>query len=131
MGLGSEYNNNQGCQCAIARDVASPYLYVRYKEGAAFGTWRSIRTTYSDAAGSLIIGNQSIYGDLYVNGTITGTYLSVANSGTEYLGMQVGFTAQGSSYTYPIRIMYNSFTGYRRSIIDDELFDIENVQQLT
>ncbi len=53
--------------------------------------------------------------------------LSVANSGTDYVGVQVN-TTQGSAYKYPICITYGSFTGFHRCFTDDELFDLNNPQ---
>jgi hypothetical protein len=46
-------------------------------------------------------GYSIIGGDLQINGTVTAIFLSVANSGTDYVGVQVN-ASQGSSYNYPV-----------------------------
>jgi hypothetical protein len=47
--------------------------------------------------------------------------LSVANSGTDYEGVQIQ-SSQGSFYNTLLSIMFGSFTGFHRCIVDDELF---------
>ncbi len=49
------------------------------------------------------------------------------NSGTDYVGVQ-GNSSQGSAYQYPLCIILASFTGFHRCFVDDELFDINNIQ---
>jgi hypothetical protein len=83
LGLGNQYNNNYGAQLAFPRNSASPYIYIRYKEGAGFGSWYSMRATYADTAVSLAAGNITIQGNLQVNGTCTPIMTSVANSGND------------------------------------------------
>ncbi len=68
-------------------------------------------------------------GSLYLSGTIVPTMISVANSGTDFCGVQIN-TSSGSSYQYPVMIMFDSFTGFHRCFVDDELFDINNIQTL-
>jgi hypothetical protein len=53
-------------------------------------------------------------GSLYLSGTIVPTMISVSNSGTDYCGVQIN-TSSGSSYQYPIMIMYGTFTGFSSS----------------
>ncbi len=43
---------------------------------------------------------------------------SVANNGTDYIGVQIN-TSQGSDYTTYLNIMYGSFTGFHRCFTDD------------
>ena len=52
---------------AFPRNSSSPYLYIRSKEGAGFGSWSSIRTTVADVAVALTSGNQTIGGNLTIN----------------------------------------------------------------
>ena len=57
IGTGSPYvgtgdgSNNYGAMFAVDRNVARPYLSVRYCEANAFGTWRKMAAGYADTAG--------------------------------------------------------------------------------
>ena len=62
-----------------------------------------------------------VYGSTYLNMT------SVANSGTDYVGVQYD-TSQGSNYTLQLLIMYGSFTGFHRCFSDDEKFNKDDLQ---
>jgi hypothetical protein len=60
LSLGSEYSwgsaNVYAMQMAIPRNVTSPYVTIRYKEGGAdtagWGSWQKISAGYADTAGS-------------------------------------------------------------------------------
>jgi hypothetical protein len=54
--------------------------------------------------------------------------LSVANSGTDYVGVQIN-SSSGSTYQYPIMIMYGTFTGFHRVFTEDEKFDKKDPQK--
>ena len=56
--------------------------------------------------------------DVNVSGYFCCKMLSVANSGTDYVGVQIN-SSQGSNYTAFLYIMYGSFTGFHRCFIDD------------
>ena len=74
---------SHGCQFAIQRNTNNQFLYVRYRENNAWGTWNSIRVDVAQVATGLTAGNQTINGNLTAtgtidcNGTITPTMLSV------------------------------------------------------
>lgn len=55
-------------------------------------------------------------------GTFVGTFLSVANTGTDYLCIQIN-TTQGTSYQSTVRIAFGSFTGFHRCYTDDILYN--------
>jgi hypothetical protein len=129
MGLGSEYNNNYGAQILFARNVAGPRFFVRYKEGAGFGSWAEMTSFFADTAGSLTTGNKAIQSNLQINGTCSPNMLSVANSGNDYTCVQVN-AVQGSAYNSPICIAVGTFTGFHRPFLDNEpLYDNENPQK--
>jgi hypothetical protein len=67
-----------------------------------------------------------IGGNLLINGSCSPYMTSVANSGTDYVGVQIN-SSRGSAYQYPLCIMFGSFTGFHRCFVDDELFDINNI----
>ena len=124
MGLGANYNFNQYvCQLAIPRATGNPTLSIRFKENGAWSGWTGI------SADTLTSGNKNLYGDLQVNGTFTATFLSVSSTNTDYCGIQID-TVLGSGYTYPLRVLRNTFTGLHRCFIDnEELFDINDIQK--
>ena len=55
-------------------------------------------------------------------GTFVGTFLSVANTGTDYLCVQIN-TTQGSSYQTTARIAFGSDTSFHRCYTDDILYN--------
>lgn len=55
-------------------------------------------------------------------GTFVGTFVSVANTGTDYLCVQIN-TTQGLSYQTTARIAFGSFTGFHRCYTDDILYN--------
>ena len=128
MGLGSEYNNSYGAQVAFARNIEHPRLAIRYKEGGAWGGWTGIYASKASIADTLAAGNQSVYGNFTVNGTLTCTMQSVGNSGNDFVTVQVN-TSQGSYYTYPLCIAYGTFTGFHRVFTEDELYNNEEPQK--
>ena len=82
-------------------------------------------------SGTLNVGsNLNVnYGNIYTNGSLTATFLSVSSTNTDYCGIQFD-TTQGSSYTYPLRVLRNTFTGLHRCFIDnEELFDMNDIQK--
>ena len=94
IGLGSNYSstgaNSFGMYMAVERNVARPYLSIRYNENNSLGTWRKIASGYSDVAGTFEGGSQLIStrannnatggGQIYLNGT-TGNRIDFANVG--------------------------------------------------
>ena len=60
-----------------------------------------------------------------ITGYLTCRMESVANNGTDYVGVQFN-TTQGTAYFQTLKIMYGSFTGFHRLFCDDELFDRTN-----
>ena len=65
--------------------------------------------------------------NVYVSGYFSCKMTSVANSGTDYIGVQIN-TSQGSDYTAALYIMYGSFTGFHRCFSNDTEFK-DNPQQ--
>jgi hypothetical protein len=55
-------------------------------------------------------------------GTFVGTFLSVANTGTDYLCIQIN-TTQGTSYQSTVRIAFGSDTSFHRCYTDDILYN--------
>ena len=94
MGLGSNYSgtgaNSYGMYMAVDRNVARPYLSIRYNENNSLGTWRKIASGYSDVAGTFEGGSQLIStranntatggGQIFLNGT-TGNRIDFASGG--------------------------------------------------
>jgi len=94
IGLGSNYSstgaNSYGMYMAVDRNVARPYLSIRYNENNSLGTWRKIASGYSDVAGTFEGGSQLIStrannnatggGQIYLNGT-TGNRIDFASVG--------------------------------------------------
>ncbi len=129
LGLGSEYNNNFGAQLAFPRNSQGPRFYIRYKEGAGFGSWYNMSTTYSDVAGALSSGNKTISGNLQLNGELTANFTSVSSTNTDYCGIQID-TVLVSTYNYALKVLRGTFNGFHRCFIDnEELFDNENIQK--
>jgi hypothetical protein len=56
IGLGSDYPatgaGSYGAMFAVDRNVAAPYLSVRYNENNGFGSWRKISAGFADTSGS-------------------------------------------------------------------------------
>jgi hypothetical protein len=56
IGIGSDYlatgAGSYGAMFAVDRNVATPYLSVRYNENNSFGAWRKISAGYSDTSGT-------------------------------------------------------------------------------
>jgi len=61
IGLGSDYlatgAGSYGAMFAVDRNVATPYLSVRYNENNSFGAWRKISAGFADSAGSVDFNN--------------------------------------------------------------------------
>ena len=105
--------------------TANPQGYKLYVNGSGYFAGNL------NNSGSLNVGtNLNVnYGDIYTNGTLTATFLSVSSTNTDYCGIQID-TTQGSQYTYPLRVLRNTFTGLHRCFIDnEELFDMNDIQK--
>jgi len=117
MGLGSNHSgtgaNSYGMYMAVDRNVARPYLSIRYNENNSLGTWRKIASGYSDVAGTFEGGSQLIStrannnatggGQIFLNGT-TGNRIDFANvgyappsTGTRSVGTKIVLWSQVSS----------------------------------
>ncbi len=117
MGLGSNYSstggNSFGMYMAVDRNIARPYLSIRYNENNSLGTWRKIASGYSDVAGTFEGGSQLIStrannnatggGQIFLNGT-TGNRIDFANvgyappsTGTRSVGTKLVLWSQVSS----------------------------------
>ena len=153
IGLGSNYNFSQYvCQFAIPRANTTPTLSVRFKENGGWGTWRGIRagtaasadyapnagnsdySTNSDyattagTANSLATGSQTINGTLFINGWLFGTFLSYNKTPSDYLGLNFDTTYLSTPQSQ-VFVLYNTFTGFHRSFLDNEpLYNVENAQ---
>ena len=132
IGLGIDYpatgTDSFGCQFAVPRNTNNPFLYVRYREGNAWGTWNSIRVDVAQVANGLTGGNQTISGNLTVTEYITCKLFSVDYVGYDDVGvLDVSGINQNNSKT--LRQIWNSFTAFHRCFADDELFDIDNPQE--
>jgi hypothetical protein len=94
-----------------------------------FGTRLSSPMYYDGLNNTINIGRDKGWGASSTNcrGTLSCTMLSVANSGTDYVGVQIN-TSQGTFYNTPLCIMFGSFTGFHRCFTDDELFDLNDIQ---
>ena len=132
MGLGANYAYSQYvCQCAIPRNTTFPYLSVRYKEGTTWGGWTGITSSFADGLTSgnkSISGNLNVYGTFYSSSTLSCAMLSVPNSGSDYVGVQLN-TSQGTYYNTTLCIMYGTFTGFHRCFTKDALYDNNDPQK--
>jgi hypothetical protein len=63
-----------------------------------------------------------------VSGYLSCKMPSVANSGTDYVGVQIN-TSQGSDYTSYLYIMYGTFTGFHRVFTEDDKFNKDDPQK--
>ena len=58
IGLGSQYAfGTYGAQFAIARNITSPYLCVRYQENGTYNAWSKLSCGYADSAGTVAYAN--------------------------------------------------------------------------
>jgi len=132
MGLGANYAYSQYvCQCALPRYTTFPTLSVRYKEGTSWGGWTGITSSFAGALTSGnkdINGNLNVYGTIYSSSTLSCAMLSVANSGTDLVGVQLN-TSQGTYYNTTLCIMYATFTGVHRCFTKDPLYDNDDPQK--
>ena len=137
LGLGTNYAFSQYvCQIAIPRDVGTPYLSIRYREGGNWQGWQNIAAGYADSAGSaatLSAGNKTINGQLYVTGY---TYLTLPARNLNYrygYNDRVSVAGDSAGYDYDryelLYIDYPSFTAHHRSFTDDILFDENNPEK--
>jgi hypothetical protein len=75
-----------------------------------------------------ISGNAYFSNAMVVYGSTYLTVQSVANSGTDYVGVQYD-TSEGSNYTLQLYLMYGSFTGFHRYFTNDENFNKDDIQK--
>ena len=66
-------------------------------------------------------------GNAYFLNQITCKFYTIANSGTDYIGVAAN-TGSGSNGNYTMYVMYGSFTGFHRCFINDDLFDKNDIQ---
>ena len=83
FGLGNDYAyTSYAMQWAMGRNIANPYLNIRYREGGTWGAWYKISAGYADSAGSASTAttatNQS-------GGTVSAT--SIYSSGNVGIGV--------------------------------------------
>lgn len=68
-GLGANYaNTTYGMEWAVGRNVASPYLNIRYLENGTLGGWQKVSAGYADSAGKLQTARS-----ITLTGDVTGT----------------------------------------------------------
>ena len=132
IGLGANYPFSQyAAQFAIPRNVLFPTLSIRFKEGNTWNSWSGITATFASAlttGNKDINGNLTIYGTIYSTSTLNCAMLSVPNSGSDYVGVQLN-TSQGTYYNTTLCIMYATFTGFHRCFTNDELYDNDDPQK--
>ena len=132
IGLGSNYPatgaNSYGCQFAVPRNTTNPYLFVRYKENNVWGSWYSTRALTAQKATELEVGDQWIFGNLYVTEYLTCKLFSVDYVGYDDVGV-LDATGTGQNNSKTLRQIWNSFTAFHRCFADDELFNPDNPQE--
>ena len=77
-GLGAEYYfgspiGEYWAQFALPRNVANPYLCVRYRENVSYTGWQRISAGYANSAGSATTAVNLTSGDKSIAGTLTAT----------------------------------------------------------
>jgi hypothetical protein len=140
LSLGSNYDwgsaNVYAMQMCIARNVTTPYIGIRYKEGgvntAGWGSWQKISAGYSDSAGSATSATNAVNlstnrTNWSTNGTITAVVgqLSWKNYGNNHTifdasqstspdGTSVNNTNSGVVWTatYPTLMGWNGTNTY-------------------
>jgi hypothetical protein len=114
IGLGSEYPatgaGSYGAMFAVDRNVATPYLSVRYNESNSFTTWRKVAAGYADSAGAVDFNNltnkasgsgtYTTSGDfrapLFYDSNNTGFYLDPAG-GSNLSSVQIAYLGVGTA----------------------------------
>ncbi len=80
MGLGSDYAySTYVCQMAVGRNVANPYLNVRYRENGTWGGWNKIASGIAD---NIVSGANITVGTISAGATTLSSTLSVAGTTT-------------------------------------------------
>jgi hypothetical protein len=68
-------------------------------------------------------------GSLYVSNQITAKFYTIPSLNTDHIGINAN-TGSDSNGNYTMYVIYNTFTAFHRSFLDNEqLFDIENPQK--
>jgi hypothetical protein len=91
FGLGNDYAYTaHAMQWAMGRNIANPYLNIRYREGGAWGAWSKVSAGYADTAGSLAVTspawNLSKYGQANQSGVIIYSQTDYSRNVTIVLG---------------------------------------------
>jgi hypothetical protein len=80
FGLGNEYAYTlYAMQWAMGRNIANPYLNIRYREGGTWGAWSKISAGYADSAGSATSATNVSGGSVTAT---SGTFSSDISPGT-------------------------------------------------
>jgi hypothetical protein len=110
LALGADYNwggTPYAMQMAIGRNVTTPYISIRYKEGGAatagWGSWQKISAGYADTAGSATSATSAT--------TATNVAVTVdSTNATRYLTF-VGATSGNNGTLANSALTYNPSTG--------------------
>jgi len=104
IGLGSDYpatgGGSYGAMFAVDRNIAGPYLSVRYNENNSFSSWRKIYAGYAD---STALTNAPTYNQPAVRVTSSGT----TSAGASFAIQQI----TGEGWT-GIFVDYEPYTGW-------------------
>ena len=99
LGLGNDYAySSYACQLVIPRNMVTPYLHVRRREGGTWGSWNKISAGYSDSSGSAATAarcNGNFYIDQHYGYGIIGAYNSTIFQGVFAMGDAYKLTAGG------------------------------------
>lgn len=123
LSLGANYDwgssNVYACQIAIPRNVSTPYIAIRYKEGggsiAGWNGWQKISAGYADSAGTITSG-ATTQGYLYTpNGSsfIANGYNNnggfAMNNASTYWGLMWNYAANDWRLGYGSQISQNGW----------------------
>jgi hypothetical protein len=100
FGLGNDYGyTSYGMQWAMGRNIANPYLNIRYRENTFWGSWSKISAGYADSAGSATTATTAtnLSGGSVAATSITGT--NIYASGSFVLNGSGGAYQAGSIYS--------------------------------
>jgi hypothetical protein len=91
FGLGDNYAyTSYVMQWAMGRNIANPYLNIRYRENGTWGSWYKVSAGYADTAGSLAVTspawNLSKLGQANQSGVITYSQSDYSRNVTIVLG---------------------------------------------
>lgn len=117
IGLGSDYPatgaNSYGAMFAVDRNVATPYLSVRYNESNSFSSWRKVAAGYADSAGSATTAT-------------TATTANALNTGNNYQVNSLGVGTAASGTAGEIRATNNVTAYYSDERLKTKISGIDN-----